>query len=193
MPPKPKFTREEVVQAALNVVSRKGAEALTAQELRTELNCSASPIFTLFNTMKEIQEEVRIAAMRRFEAYTEAGMEDMPNFKQIGMKMVLFGMHEPKLYQLLFMRENKEVKSFDDLFGQLGTTASMCIETIEQDYALSHKDAQVLFENVWIYTFGVGALCAAQMCHFTKEELSQMLTTQFQAMMMLIKSGNKIE
>ena len=33
MPPKPKFTREEIVQTALEVVSRKGVEALTAKEL----------------------------------------------------------------------------------------------------------------------------------------------------------------
>ena len=33
MPPKPKFTREEIVQTALDIVSRKGAEALTAKEL----------------------------------------------------------------------------------------------------------------------------------------------------------------
>ena len=33
MPPKPKFTKEEIVQTALEVVSQKGAAALTAQEL----------------------------------------------------------------------------------------------------------------------------------------------------------------
>ena len=33
MPPKPKFSREEIVQAALKIVSEKGVEALTAKEL----------------------------------------------------------------------------------------------------------------------------------------------------------------
>ena len=33
MPPKPKLTREEIVQTALDVVSRRGVEALTAKEL----------------------------------------------------------------------------------------------------------------------------------------------------------------
>lgn len=33
MPPKPRFTREEIVAAALDIVSRKGIEALTAREL----------------------------------------------------------------------------------------------------------------------------------------------------------------
>ena len=33
MPPKPKFTREEIVDAALSIVSERGVDALTAREL----------------------------------------------------------------------------------------------------------------------------------------------------------------
>ena len=68
MPPKPKFTKEEIVQAALNVVSEKGVDALTAKELGTALGSSARPIFTVFNSMKEVRDEVRIAAMQRLRA-----------------------------------------------------------------------------------------------------------------------------
>lgn len=190
MPPKPKFKKEEIVTAAMEVVSEKGIESLTAQELRNVLQCSASPIFTVFNTMKEIQDEVRIAAMSRFEQFEVAEMPDMPIFKQIGMKMVMFGVQEPKLYQLLFMQENGSAVTFDDVFGVLGDTAKICIDAIEKDYALTAEQAKVLFENVWIYTFGIGALCATRVCYFSQEELGKMLTTEFQAMMMLIQSEN---
>lgn len=189
MPPKPKFKKEEIVAAAIEIVSEKGIDALTAQELRNVLKCSASPIFTVFHTMKEIQDEVRIEAMHRFEQF-EVGMSpDMPVFKQIGMKMVLFGLWEPKLYQLLFMQENGNAVTFDDVFGELGDTATLYIDAIEKNYNLTTKQAKLLFENVWIYTFGVGALCATKVCHFSEEELSRMLTIEFQAMMTLIKSG----
>lgn len=189
MPPKPKFTKEEVISAALNIVSEKGVEALTAQELRNALNCSSSPIFTLFDTMNEIKCEVRIAAMRFFENFSKSNMSNMPLFKQIGMKTVLFGIKHPKLYQLLFMQENTDTLSFEDLFGKLGTTASVCIQAIKDDYKLTSSQAVFLFENVWIYTFGIGALCATKTCSFSKDELGQMLSTQFDAVMSLIKSG----
>ena len=42
---------------------------------------------------------------------------------------------------------------------------------------------------MWIYTFGVGALCATRVCRFSEQRLGQMLSTQFQAMMLLAKSG----
>ena len=61
---------------------------------------------------------------------------------------------------------------------------------IGQEYGLNVADAKVLFEHVWIHTFGIGALCATGMCNFSVEKISEMLSEDFIAMMMLIKSGN---
>lgn len=189
MPPKPRFKKEEIVAVAMQIVAKKGIGALTAQELRNELQCSASPIFTIFNTMKEIQDEVRASAMQYFTEFTAVStldVQDMPVFKQVGMKMILFGVQEPKLYQLLFMQENRNAATFDDVFGELGDTAALCIKEIEKEYGLAEEQAKMLFENVWIYTFGIGALCATRVCQFSEKELSEILTTEFQAMMRLL-------
>lgn len=62
MPPKPKFTREEITAAALRVVSRNGITALTAQALGQELGSSSRPIFTVFQNMEEVRQEARAAA-----------------------------------------------------------------------------------------------------------------------------------
>lgn len=190
MPPKPKFTREEMVEAALELVARRGAEALTARELGAALGSSARPIFTVFRSMDELQQAVREAAMRRFEQFVRQPVANMPVFKQVGLQMVRFAMQEPKLYQLLFMQENRSAASFDDVFGALGPTAQTCIELLQAQYDLSQPDARRLFENVWIYTFGVGALCATRVCRFCEEALGQMLTTEFQAMLRFVQAQN---
>ena len=183
MPPKPKFTKDEMVQAALELVARRGTEALTARELGAALGSSARPIFTVFRSMDELQQAVREAAMRRFEQF------DLPLFKRVGMRMVLFSAREPKLYQLLFMQENAGAAGFSGMVRILGSTADTCMEAIRRDYGLEPDEARMLFENVWIYTFGVGALCATNACRFSPEELGQMLTTEFQAMMLLVRCG----
>lgn len=190
MPPKPKFTKEEIIAVALDVVSKKGIEALTAKELGDALGSSARPIFTVFNSMKEVQEEVRASAMRRFEGYAEETLRHMPFFKQVGMKMALFGVREPKLYQLLFMKENPNAVTFEDVFGELGPMAQECVELICLEYGLEEKSAKALFENMWIYTFGVGALCAMRVCSFSEEKLGEMLSAEFQALMRMIQSQN---
>ena len=189
MPPKPKFTREEVIAAALELVSEKGMTALTSRDLGARLGSSARPIFKVFSSMEEVQEEVKKAAVKRFESYAEKAVHYTPVFKQVGMQMILFAKEEPKLYQLGFMSDNHKVESFDDIFDRLGDVAYQCVDVIQRDYDLSEQDAKKLFEHVWIHTFGIGALCATGMCNFSEEQVIEMLGHDFMAMMMLIKSG----
>lgn len=189
MPPKPKFTREEIVAAALELVSENGIEALTARELGVRLGSSARPIFTVFNSMEEVQEEVRAAALKRFESYAEKAMHYTPVFKQVGMQMILFAIEEPKLYQLVYMSENAGATDFESIVERLGDVAQLCVDVIQRDYGLSKNDAKALFEHVWIYTFGIGALCATGMCRFSQEEIIQMLGQDFMAMLFYAKSG----
>ena len=189
MPPKAKFTKEQITKAALCVVSEKGAQALTAKELGAALGTSTTPIFTVFNSMQEVQDAVMLAAMERFEEYAHKAAHIKPVFKQMGMQMILFAKEEPKLYQLIFMSSISEAQTFDDIYAHLGSLADECLNVLQKDYDLSKADAKTLFEHVWIHTFGIGALCATGVCDFSHEQIAEMLTQDFTAMMMLMKSG----
>ena len=189
MPPKPKFTKEDIIAAALELVSEKGMEALTARELGAKLGSSARPIFTVFSSMEEVQEAVRDAALKRFESYAQKAMHYTPVFKQVGMQMILFAMEEPKLYHLVYMSENAGTTDFESIVERLGDVALLCVDVIQRDYGLEEKEARLLFEHVWIYTFGIGALCATGMCRFSQEEIIQMLGQDFMAMLFYAKSG----
>lgn len=190
MPPKPKFEREEIIEAALSLVSECGIDALTTRTLGDRLQSSARPIFTVFKNMDELQSEVRAAAMKKFERYVEESKLYTPVFKQVGMQMIRFATEEPKLYQLLFMKEAGEIGNFHTLYHKLGSVADICIQAVQTDYGLNEQEANVLFESLWIYTYGIGALCATNMCRFSEKEIGNMLGTEFLAIMSLIKSGN---
>ena len=189
MPPKAKFTKEQITKAALGVVSEKGVQALTAKELGAALGTSTTPIFTVFNSMQEVQDAVMLAAMERFEEYAHKAAHLGPVFKQVGMQMILFAKEEPKLYQLIFMSSISEAQTFDDIYAHLGSLADECLDVLQKDYDLSKDNAKTLFEHVWIHTFGIGALCATGVCDFSHEQIAEMLTQDFTAMMMLMKSG----
>ena len=189
MPPKAKFTKEQITKAALGIVSEKGAQALTAKELGAALGTSTTPIFTVFHSMQEVQDAVMLAAMERFEEYAHKAAHLGPVFKQVGMQMILFAKEEPKLYQLIFMSSISEAQTFDDIYAHLGSVADECLDVLQKDYDLSKDNAQTLFEHVWIHTFGIGALCATGVCDFSHEQIAEMLTQDFTAMMMLMKSG----
>ena len=189
MPPKAKFTKEQITKAALGVVSEKGAQALTAKELGAALGTSTTPIFTVFNSMQEVQDAVMLAAMERFEEYAHKAAHLGPVFKQVGMQMILFAKEEPKLYQLIFMSSISEAQTFDDIYAHLGSVADEFLDVLQKDYDLSKDNAKTMFEHVWIHTFGIGALCATGVCDFSHEQIAEMLTQYFTAMMMLMKSG----
>ena len=103
MPPKPKFSKEEIIDAALDIVSRDGVAALTARELGEKLGSSSSPIFTVFKSMDEVMQAIRDEAKRRYDKYVSRARDYYPSFKAIGILMLRYAKEQPKLFQLLFM------------------------------------------------------------------------------------------
>lgn len=190
MPPKAKYTREEIINKAFEMTRKNGIESVVARELGKELGTSSSPIFTAFKNMEELHQEVRKAAMKEFETYVSDAVNHSPAFKYVGMKMIEFAMKEPKLFQLLYMREHDGSQTYAMLIDELGDTVEVCIEIMQKDYDLSRKDAELLFRQVWLHTFGICVLVAGKVCQITPEEISEMLSVEFQGTLMLIKSGN---
>lgn len=194
MPPKAKYTREEIIQKAFEIAREKGIEAVVARELGKALGTSSSPIFTAFKNMEELHQEVRKVALWEFESYVADALKYTPAFKYVGMKMIEFAMKEPKLFQLVYMREHDEKQSYAMLINELGTTVDVCIEIMQKEYVLSRQDAELLFRQVWLHTFGICALVACKVCRITPEEVSEMLSMEFKGALMLIKSGTfKVE
>lgn len=189
MPPKPKFTREELITAALDLVSEKGISALTAKEIGDRLGISARPVFTAFRNMEEVQQEVRKAAYERFRQRTRTAADYTPAFKQMGMQMVLFAKEEPNLYHLLFLTNDGAAHQMEEGFLTQDDIAKNALKTIQQDYHLSEEDARNLFHHTWIFTFGIGTLYATGVCQFSEEEVSELLTQNFRAVLKNIQTG----
>ncbi len=189
MPPKKKFTKEEILRAALEMARENGIESVVARELGKKLGTSSSPIFTAFKSMEEVQQEVRALALKEFESYVSDALNFTPAFKYVGMKMIEFAMKEPKLFRLIYMQEREVSRSYEEMVVDLGDTVEVCIQIMQRDYGLNQKDAAMLFKMTWLHTFSICALVANKVCRFSMEEISEILSVSFQGTLMLIKSG----
>ena len=194
MPPKAKFSRQHIVDAALLIVRKNGIESLTARALAEKLGSSAQPIFTVFKNMEEVQDEVKRATKELFTEWVSEAKEYTPAFKQVGVLMIRFAIEEPKLFQLLFMWERENVASFSDYMKHLGELTDtsfeqLCIELIRKEHDINEEKAKELFQQVWIFTFGVSVLCATKSCSFTDAEIEELLGREFISMLMYIKAG----
>lgn len=191
MPPKPKFSREEIITAAYNLVRKKGSDAVTAREVGKQLGVSSSPIFTMFRDMEELRVGVTARAKATFDKYINEAEGYTPAFKKRGMQWVKFAQEEPMLFRLLFMCDNGSDTDFDSVLNNIPFGNESDIEIITHDYHATPEQAQELFRQMWIYTYGLCSLCAAKVCRFTDEEISLQLSEIFFGMVSVLKNGDK--
>lgn len=175
MPPKAKFEKREIIDAGLKIVGRDGFGALTARALGGELGSSPRPIFTVFNSMEELQSEVVSAAKALYGTYQERGLGESNAFKGSGMGYIRFAAEQPKLFQLLFMKEAESVPVLDNVLSQIDEYYDKIIEAVQTEYGFSADTAKEIYLHMWIYSHGIAVLLATNVCKFTEEEISGML------------------
>lgn len=189
MPPKPKFTRDQVAAAAFQMIKEGGVSALTARDLGSRLGTSARPIFTLFKNMEEVKQAARELAIREFMSYISDYQEYTPAFKRIGMMIVRYGIHEPELFKLLFLQEHSRGVTFEQALHDLDGMDETCIQLVMRDYELTREQAKLLFEQMWTHALGLGTMCAMGVCDLPEEEIGRRQGIMFASLMTFIKSG----
>lgn len=175
MPPSVKFTKEEIVNAALQVVREKGTTALTTRQIAAVLGVSTRPIFTYFQNMQQVQEAVRQAAQALYHSYIKKGLEQVHPFIGLGEQYIRFATQEPELYRLLFLplapgSENKAMEEME-------RTQNLVLEFLQQIYQLDEAAAKRFFWDVWLVAHSLAALIVTNCCPYSPEEIRQILTS----------------
>ena len=173
MPPKFKFKREEIVEAAVNLTRRGGVDAVTARGIAGELGVSTQPIFTCFKNMEEAKEEVRIYAEKLCHNYLEKGVEASIPFFGFGMAYIRFAKEEPELYKMLFINPDKEGESMLDTLSGIRL---IVINSIEKTYRFNEKESKRLFRDLWFVAHSIATLCVGGICPFSDEEIAKIIT-----------------
>lgn len=192
MPPKAKFTRDIIIQAGLSIVRENGIEALTARALGAKLGSSARPIFTVFQSMDEVQAEVKESAKSIYDEYVRKGLEQELAFKGVGTQYIVFAIQEPKLFQLLFMSEQEQPPKVVNVMPIIDDNYEDILLSVQNGYHLSKSTAEQLYRHLWIYTHGIAVLCATNMCIFTPEEINKMISQVFKGVLKEIIQENGI-
>lgn len=176
MPPKFKFTREEIITAALNLTRENGISAVTARALGTRLGSSSKPIFGLFQNMEEVLQEVIKAANDLYQAYLKEDMESgsYPPYKASGMSYIRFAKEERELFKLLFMRDRSHEKIGED-FEQIRPL----LQTIQKNTGMSEEEAYMFHLEMWIYVHGIATMIATGYLEWDWELISKMLTDSY--------------
>ena len=174
MPPRVKFTKEEIVEAALRVTREGGIDSLTARSLAAELGASTRPMFTYFDSMDALKHEVHEAAKGIYKTYIERGLAEPVPFLGVGQNTIRFAREEPELFRLLFLQ--KPDGADGGAAEALAFSQDLVRDSIMGIYKMDAYEADCYYRNLWLIAFSFCAMIAAGECPYTDEQMSAMFT-----------------
>jgi AcrR family transcriptional regulator len=160
MPPKSKFSVEDIVDAAYRCVQKHGIEKLSARVIAEELSCSTMPIYSVGTTMQEIEEGVlKRIWLKLYEAQCVTRSGDV--YLDMGLGYVMFARTEPMLFKFLHgsrhMDFNTRYKQ-DNFFKNYKRL---------EDYPLfkgvPSETVMKIMANGWIFSHGFADLLGASL------------------------------
>ena len=72
---------------------------------------------------------------------------------------------------------------FNKILPEIEDNYDAIVDSITHNYPVSNETAIDLYRHLWIYSHGIATLCATSMCSFTGEEIGEMITEVFKALL----------
>ncbi len=188
MPPKPKITKEMIVDAAVSVARESGWENINARTVAEKLKCSTQPVMYHFATIEDLKK----AAYAKADGYHS---EYLMNIKspqimlEIGMNYIRFAANEPQLFRFLFQ---------SDYFS--GTTLLEMIDAEELAPVLSAmqgaaggsmEQVKEIFVTVFLFVHGYASLIANNSLNYDENVIKSQLERAYKGARSAAKEEEK--
>lgn len=159
MPPKPKVTKQMILDAAFKIIRDEGVAKITARSISEQLGCSTQPVLYYYATVDEIKRE----AYRLADEYHSNYIMNMDNdygnpMLTIGMNYVRFAIEERNLFHFLF--QSNEF-SGNSIMGLIDSEDSVPIlEVLRQKLNTTPEETKNIFSTLFIFVHGYASLYA---------------------------------
>ena len=159
MPPKPKYTRDEVIQAAFELTEKKGILNVTARDVGRRLGTTPTPIFTYFSGMDELKEAVYQKALRESTDYISECINYTPAFKEFGLRWIRYAYEHPNIYRMVYLFEGVQKPVIGFVNGDLVDALKPMKYEVMNYFKLGDEQARILVNEMLIYAQGRATLC----------------------------------
>ncbi len=135
MPPKTRFSREEIIDAAFNIAREKGFDQITARNVAGKLGSSVAPIYVNFENIDQLVEAVvKKVILISQELLSKQKEKDM--FAKIGKASLEFARDYPVFLRELTLKPNPYSQSYSSmeeaLIEEMGKEGEMSKWTVEE-------------------------------------------------------------
>jgi AcrR family transcriptional regulator len=165
MPPKIKYTEDDIIDAAYSVVRKYGWKNCTARSIATELGSSTMPIYSYVESMADLKQKVIEKAVNLMIDYQTRVKTDI-DFLDMGVGYVLFAKEEKNLFRLMFKQvpddlpgtgNNPEI-SFEPFQAYTFETLLNHLSDSEILADFSREEKETIMHHAWIYSHGLAII-----------------------------------
>lgn len=173
------FTKDDILNAALDITRESGFNAVTARAIGAKLGTSYRPICSFFKNMKDVQQGVIDRANELYQSYLKEDMSSgkYPPYKASGMAYIRFATEEKELFKLLFMRDRTEEEK-NKVFAE----TEILVELICKQVNISKENAKLFYLEMWTYVHGIATMIATGFFDWNEELCSKTLTDTYRGL-----------
>lgn len=189
MPTQIKISKDMILNTAFEIVRKNGIEKLNNREIAKRLNCSIRPIYYQFKNVEELQKELYKKIEKFFYQFLLENMvDDIPKYKQVGINYIEFAKKENNFFKILFM--SKMGLSPDAFVSKAGEDYKEIEKLVKISTKLKEEDIKGFHTKMWFFCHGIATLVANGTMKVTEEQIRDLLSYEFQALMLLEENPN---
>ena len=180
MPAIKKVSREDIIDAAVEVLREGGFSAVNARSVAQKLGCSTQPIYFSFQNMSELKLALTERAIemhkKRVSDSLRACEGTDTRYSSYGMGFVRFAAEEKQLFRWLYIDggHTSPYKS-DVLYDEI-------IDVIVEDFGYDRKTAEKFHRDMLYYSYGLALLANIGHLDLTDNELREAFRREFRAL-----------
>lgn len=176
MPSSPKIKKEDMLQAALEIIIEEGYAALNIKAVAKKLGCSTAPISWQFGGMDGLREElIPFAEQYVQNEYYSLNENEVATFEQRGIGTIDLALEKPNLFCFLYTGERKQLLSTGFALKNEPLDCNNMYQEMADALEITLEQASDFAMMMIIYTQGIGTLIASGIVRDTRENMIQML------------------
>jgi AcrR family transcriptional regulator len=144
MPPPRTYSKEDVINAAFQIVTKYGIEILSARTLADYLKSSTAPVYSNFSSMDELNLAVIKKAKSHLMKYTSQNYNSSHNLN-LAIGICKFSSENKHLFKLLFLDEKRAKELYTEFVIMVEKT----------DKTNTNSD---FISQFWIHIIGLSSL-----------------------------------
>ena len=175
-----KASKDEILDAAVEVLRDSGFSAVNARSVARKLGCSTQPIYFSFQNMDELKAALTERAIQlhtqRVRDSLRAHEGNDSRYSSYGMGFVKFAAEEKQLFRWLYL-EGKQPGAY-----QSDVLMQEIIGVIIDEFGYEEAVARRFHQDMIYFTYGLAILANTDHLHLTETELREAFRREFRAL-----------